>query len=172
MVFDPCVRKIPCRRKWQPSPEFLPGESHGQQSWAGYSLQGCKKLVTTETVQHSTRSACQSNNNSESPAAFSFPQSVSLKDLVLLPCRAKILKNTSWIAGPNPSIAKIAYMLSSHWMIPKLSIIFFFSLSFVQYVPSEHLVCISECSDHDVCNVGSPEAQGLKEPRCGFTCVR
>ena len=35
--FDPWVRKIPCRRKWQPTPGPLPGEFHGQRSWAGYS---------------------------------------------------------------------------------------------------------------------------------------
>ena len=34
--FNPCVRKIPWRRKWQPSPVFLPGEFHGQRSLAGY----------------------------------------------------------------------------------------------------------------------------------------
>ena len=34
--FDPWVRKIPWRRKWQPIPVFLPGESHGQKSLAGY----------------------------------------------------------------------------------------------------------------------------------------
>ena len=28
--FDPWIRKIPWRRKWQPSPVFLPGKSHGQ----------------------------------------------------------------------------------------------------------------------------------------------
>ena len=27
--FDPWVRKIPCKRKWQSTPVFLPGESHG-----------------------------------------------------------------------------------------------------------------------------------------------
>ena len=27
--FDSWVRKIPCRRKWQPTPVFLPWESHG-----------------------------------------------------------------------------------------------------------------------------------------------
>ena len=32
----PGVRKIPWRRKWQPTPVFLPGESHGQRSMAGY----------------------------------------------------------------------------------------------------------------------------------------
>ena len=34
--FNPWVRKIPWRRAWQPSPVFLPGESHGQRSLAGY----------------------------------------------------------------------------------------------------------------------------------------
>ena len=31
--FDPWVRKIPWRRAWQPTPAFLPGESHGQRTW-------------------------------------------------------------------------------------------------------------------------------------------
>ena len=35
--FEPWVRKIPWRRKWQPIPAFLPGESHGQKSLVGYS---------------------------------------------------------------------------------------------------------------------------------------
>ena len=35
--FSPWVRKIPWRRAWQPTPVFLPGESHGQRSLAGYS---------------------------------------------------------------------------------------------------------------------------------------
>ena len=34
----PGVRKIPWRRAWQPTPVFLPGESHGQRSLAGYSM--------------------------------------------------------------------------------------------------------------------------------------
>ena len=33
--FHPKVGKIPWRRKWQPTPVFLPGESHGQRSPAG-----------------------------------------------------------------------------------------------------------------------------------------
>ena len=38
--FDPWVGKIPWRRKWQPMPVFLPGESHGQRSLAGYTAHG------------------------------------------------------------------------------------------------------------------------------------
>ena len=35
--FDLCVGKILWRRKWQPTPGFLPGESHEQRSWEGCS---------------------------------------------------------------------------------------------------------------------------------------
>ena len=48
--FDPWVRKIPWRKKWQPPPVFLPGESHGQRSLEGYSLWGCKELDMTEQL--------------------------------------------------------------------------------------------------------------------------
>ena len=36
-AFNPWVRKIPWRRKWPPTPVFLPGKSHGQRSLAGCS---------------------------------------------------------------------------------------------------------------------------------------
>ena len=35
-AFDPWVGKIPWTRAWQSTPIFLPGESHGQRSLAGY----------------------------------------------------------------------------------------------------------------------------------------
>ena len=44
--FNPWVRKIPWRRKWQPSPIFLPGKSHGQRSLAVYSPWGLKESDT------------------------------------------------------------------------------------------------------------------------------
>ena len=40
--------KIPWRREWQPTPVFVPGESHGQRSLEGYSSWGHKELDTTE----------------------------------------------------------------------------------------------------------------------------
>ena len=46
--FHPQVGKIPWRRKWQPAPVFLPGESHGHRSLAGYSPWGHKESDTTE----------------------------------------------------------------------------------------------------------------------------
>ena len=49
--FDPWVRKIPWRRRWQPAPVFLPGKSHGERSLAGYcpwSPQRARPLVTKQ----------------------------------------------------------------------------------------------------------------------------
>ena len=41
-------RKIPWRRKWQPTPVFLPGEFHGQRSLEDYSPEGSKESDMTE----------------------------------------------------------------------------------------------------------------------------
>ena len=46
--FDPWVGKIPWRRKWQPTPVFLPGKSHEQKSLASYSPWGRKESDMTE----------------------------------------------------------------------------------------------------------------------------
>ena len=46
--FHPWVRKIPWSRKWRPTPVFLPGESHGQRSLAGYSEKDCKQSDTAQ----------------------------------------------------------------------------------------------------------------------------
>ena len=48
--FNPWVRKIPRRRKWQPTPVFLSGESFGQRSLVGYSPWGCQESNTTERL--------------------------------------------------------------------------------------------------------------------------
>ena len=51
-LLDPWVRKIPQRKAWQLSPVFLPGETHGQKSLAGYSPQGHKESDKTEATEH------------------------------------------------------------------------------------------------------------------------
>ena len=48
--FNPWVWKIPWRRKWQPTPVFLPGKFHGQRSLEGYSPWGRKESDMTERL--------------------------------------------------------------------------------------------------------------------------
>ena len=55
--FNPWVRKVLWRRKWQSTPVFLPGESHGQRSLVGYSPWGCKESGTTEWLSLSTNNS-------------------------------------------------------------------------------------------------------------------
>ena len=55
-TFDPWVGEIPWRRKWPPTPVFLPGKSYGERSRASYSPRGCKRvghsLATEQQKQH------------------------------------------------------------------------------------------------------------------------
>ena len=44
--FSPWVRKMPWRRKWQPTPVFLPGNFHGQRSPVGLKSMGIAKSQT------------------------------------------------------------------------------------------------------------------------------
>ena len=39
--------RFPWRKKWQPTPVFLPGKFHGQRSQVGYSIWGHKELDMT-----------------------------------------------------------------------------------------------------------------------------
>ena len=59
--FDPWVEKIPWRRRWQPTPVFLPGKSHGLRSLAGCSPWGCQESHTTdhEHTQQILKEQCE-----------------------------------------------------------------------------------------------------------------
>ena len=70
--FNPWVGKIPWKRARQPTPVFLPGESHGQRKLAGYSPWGRKESDTTEQLNNChliretcTRSAVESQSRAE-----------------------------------------------------------------------------------------------------------
>ena len=53
--FDPWVRKIPWRRKWQPAPVLLPGKFHGRRSLVGYSPRDRKESDMTEQLHTHTQ---------------------------------------------------------------------------------------------------------------------
>ena len=61
--FNPWIRKIPQRRKWQPAPVFLPGKFPGQRSLAGYSPWSLKivrhNLATKQQQQGQIQVSCK-----------------------------------------------------------------------------------------------------------------
>ena len=60
--FNPWVGKTPCRRKWQPTPVFWPGKSHGQRILVGYRPWGLKRvghnLATNQQWKHMEHFIC------------------------------------------------------------------------------------------------------------------
>ena len=73
-TFDPWVRKIPWRRKWQPTPVFLAGKFHGQrslvdtvhggaESWTGQDI--CKYQLVRKTEAGNTKSIHSSHKFNE-----------------------------------------------------------------------------------------------------------
>ena len=66
--FDPWVRKIPWRRKWQPTPVFLSGKSHGQRSLVGRGLWDWKESDATEYTAHSACVHTHTRNHSPKPS--------------------------------------------------------------------------------------------------------
>ena len=58
--FDPWVKKIPWRRKWQPTSALMPGKSQGQRSLVGIGLWGRKESDTTEATEHACTHICTS----------------------------------------------------------------------------------------------------------------
>ena len=54
--FSPLVGKIPWRRKWQPTPVFLPGKSHGQRKLVDYSPWGRERSGHDVVTKHQQQS--------------------------------------------------------------------------------------------------------------------
>ena len=69
---DPWVAKSPWRRKWKPTPVFLPGKSHAQRCLVGCSPWGCKTIGHDLTTKQHHQQLC-----SWSPGYKQIPLSVS-----------------------------------------------------------------------------------------------
>ena len=68
--------QIPWKRKWQPTPVLLPGESHGGRSLVGYSPRDCKELDKTERLHSLTQGG--HNFPSKEEASFNFMAAITI----------------------------------------------------------------------------------------------
>ena len=78
------LEEAPCRRAWQPTPVFLPGESHGHRSLVrggrgGYSPQGYKESDTTEVTEHAYTCGRASKDQMQ---RFEIDQTLSNKETI------------------------------------------------------------------------------------------
>ena len=63
--FNPRVGKISWRRKWQPTPIFLPGKSHGWRSLVGYKSKGSQRVGHDFTFTFFSQEFLNKQNYSE-----------------------------------------------------------------------------------------------------------
>ena len=81
------------RRKWKPTPIFLPGESHGRRSLVGYSPRGHKESDMTERLHFHFHSAYKLNKQGvDIPWRTPFP----IWNQSVVPC--PVLTVASWPA--------------------------------------------------------------------------
>ena len=77
--FDAWVEKIPWRRKWQPTPVFLPGKFYEQENLAGYSPWGRKRLsqvLATKLLNNSNHFIDKKTENQRGQSACTHSQEV------------------------------------------------------------------------------------------------
>ena len=67
---DPWVRKSPWSRKWQPTPGFLPGESHGQESLVDCSPRG---HIESDTGEQHTHTHTHAHTHTHTHTLIVFP---------------------------------------------------------------------------------------------------
>ena len=82
--FDPWVGKIPWGRKWQPTPVFLPGKTHGQGSLADWAVQRVTEPDTIEWLKKMlvTQSCTTLQSHGLQPTRF--------------PCPSDFLSKSTW----------------------------------------------------------------------------
>ena len=122
--FNPWVKKIPWRRKWQTTPVFLPGKFHGQRSPAGCSQWGHKRVGhELETNQQQKRASLRT-----------FISLITLPPWPKLPFHSSFSKLMFCFLELPSSGEQIAVSLSSEYS-------FCFLLSDESVMPLETLLC-------------------------------
>ena len=132
----PWVGKIPCKRKWQPTPIFSPGKPRGQRSLAGCSLPGCGVSgMTAHTKKRNQRSgaslAAQGWGTWAQPRPGQIPQAAerpSPEAAELSPGAATAGPRAHWSlwsarGGPARWEVQASRLESSpHWLQPEKSL--------------------------------------------------
>jgi len=108
--FDPWVRKIRWRRKWQPTPISLPGESYGQRNLVGYIVHGVAESRTQlSDWPHAYALTCFNNRENRADQLLTH----GLQHLEISTRSPFWLKKNIW---PHPSVHGISQARTLEWV--------------------------------------------------------
>ena len=108
---SPWVRKIPWRRKWQPTPVLLPGKSHGWRSLVGCSPRGHKESDTTERLHFHTLEKEMATHSSV--LAWRIPGTGKPSGLPSMGSH-RVGHDWSYLAAAATCFAPLQYVLTEH----------------------------------------------------------
>ena len=112
--FNPWVRKIPRRRKWQPTPVLLPGQFHGWRSLVGYSPWDHKESDTTERLHFSLLMGMLYKERENSICIAEWLFSIIMS--VLIPVHTKLLQSCLILCDlPGSSVHGILQARTLEW---------------------------------------------------------
>ena len=94
--FYPWLRKILWSRKWQPTPVFLPGKSHGQRSLAGYSPWDHKETDMTECAHARTHTPTHTFTQRIKDSSLIFSDHLSTEILVHFDLQLLCTRKVFW----------------------------------------------------------------------------
>ena len=99
------VGKISWRRKWQPTPVFLPGKSHGLRGLVGCSPWGCKELDTLSDFTFTFHFSCIGEGNGN-PLQCSCLENPGMGEPGGLPSMGVTQSRTrlKWLSGSSSSL--------------------------------------------------------------------
>ena len=120
------------RRKWQPTPVFLPGESQGQRSLLGCRLWGCTELDTTEATQQQQQ---QNVNTMRTESSF--------YSSILSQCSEQCLVHSR----PSINICRTAHYIIIAYLYILYICLLKWIVSFLQAGTLSHKLCISGTSN-------------------------
>ena len=125
--FDPWVGKIPCWRKWQPTPVFFARKSHRQRSLAGHSPWGRKESDTTEQLNNNSLLLPWKNNWTgfkETLCVFVYNsrimESKGFRSRKTLPCNPLFLRGVHWPAASHVEAVPQSDCLRRGGLVEKL----------------------------------------------------
>ena len=123
--FDPWVGKIPCRRAWQPTPVFLPGESPGTEEPGGLQSMGLQRVGHDWATKHSTQLYNVCCSVAQSCPTLLDPMDCSMPSFPLLHHLPELAQtHVSWVNDaihpPHPLLpaSSPAFDLSHHQSFP------------------------------------------------------
>ena len=138
----PGLGRFPWRRSWQPTPVFLPGDSHGQKSLVSYSPWGHRESHMTEHLSAHTHTHTHTHNVTGNSLGFLSPWCDIFYPLKTFSSNMYSVPSSLSSLGTQLQVGMVDDLLFSHMSLKSVLV---FPLSFLSVLHSGWLLLTHVC---------------------------